>query len=80
MVKNPRLKPFWNTIQKQTTALKDYVKTITPEGMKAIKNMSWLDNVTGFSKLSTEGIHELGRLSYMLRDATIGTDLFKALK
>jgi hypothetical protein len=67
MVKNPRLKPFWNTIQKQTTALKDYVKTITPEGMKAIKNMSWLDNVTGFSKLSEAGINELKALNTLLK-------------
>ncbi|MDR2190184.1 MAG: hypothetical protein LBP53_03155 [Candidatus Peribacteria bacterium] len=80
MAKNPRFKPFRNTIQKQTTAFTEYVKTITPEGMKAIKNMSWLDNISGFSKLSTEGIHELSRLSYLLRDVDKGADILKALK
>ena len=79
MKSNPRFKPFWKNIGKQTEALKAYTKTITPDGMKAMKDISWLDKVSGFSKLTPEGMHELSRLSYMLRDVDTAKDLGKLL-
>lgn len=79
MKANPRFKPFWKGIWKQAEALKAYSQTITPEGMKAMKDISRLDKVSGFSKLSPEGIHELSRLSYMLRDVDTAKELGKLL-
>ncbi|MEI6426531.1 MAG: hypothetical protein WCO66_04230 [Candidatus Absconditabacteria bacterium] len=80
MTKNTRLKPFWKGMNKQIIALKDYAPTITPDGLKAMKDMSWLDNVTGFSKLSSEGIQTMSKISYLLRDVDKGATLLKSLQ
>ncbi|MEI7562202.1 MAG: hypothetical protein WCJ39_00305 [bacterium] len=80
MVKNPRFKPFWKGIEKQISSLKEYKNTITPNGLKAMKDMNRLDNVTGFSKLSDEGILAMNKISYLLRDVEEGAPLLKALQ
>ena len=80
MVKNPKYKPFHSNIKKQIDAIKDYSKTITAEWMKAMKNMSIFEKESSFAKLSQEWMHELSRLSYMLRDVDMAKDLTKALK
>ena len=80
MAKNPKFKPFSSNIAKQAEAVEDFSKTITPDWMKAIKNMGIFWKETAFAKLSTEWMHELSRLSYMLRDVDMATNLTKALK
>lgn len=77
---NPKFKPFTKGIGNQISALQDYAKTITPEGMKAMQNFSIFGKESAFAKLSTEGMHELSRLSYMLRDMDLAKDLTQALK
>ncbi len=79
MAKSARYKPFRWGIKKQISALNEYRKTITPRGMKALADSKMLGN-SAFAKLSEGGIHQMWRLSYMLRDADIGKDLLKELK
>ena len=80
MVNNPKFKPFHPNIKKQIEAIGEFKKTITAGWMKAMKNMSIFDKESAFSKLSQKWMHELSRLSYMLRDVDIASDLTKALK
>ena len=80
MVNNPKFKPFAKNISKQVEAVEDFSKTVTSDWMKAIKNMSTFWKESAFAKLSTEWMHELSRLSYMLRDVDMAKDLTSALK
>jgi len=80
MANNPKFKPFKPWLTAQSKAIQETGQTITPEWMKALKNMSIFSKETAFAKLSSEWIHELTRLSYMLRDIDIANDLSKALR
>ncbi len=80
MANNPKFKPFAKNIKKWAQAVEEFAKTITPNWMKAMKNMSILGKESAFAKLSTEWMHELSRLSYMLRDVDLANDLSKALR
>jgi len=80
MSKNVRMKPFWKGIKNQITALQEYKNTITPDGLKALKDLSRLDNVSGFGKLTAEGIQEMIRLKVLLQATDTGADLVKSLQ
>lgn len=80
MAKNPRFKPFWSGIKNQINALNEYKKTITPQGIKALKEMSRLDSMTGFWSLSNEGIQAMSKISYALRDVEVWPKLITALR
>lgn len=80
MAKNARFKPFWKGLGKQITALNEYKNTITPNGLKAMKDMARLDSMTGFGNLSDDGIKALTKVSYLLRDVDESKKLFAALK
>jgi hypothetical protein len=80
MAKNARFKPFWKGLGKQITALNEYKNTITPNGLKAMKDMARLDSMTGFGNLSDEGIKSLTKVSYLLRDVDEGSKLLATLK
>ena len=45
-----------------------------------MQNFSVFGKETAFAKLSAEGMHELSRLSSMLRDADLAKDLTQTLK
>jgi hypothetical protein len=51
--------PFYNGIKTKIIALKEYAQTVTPDSLKAMKEMNRLDKVTGFSKLTPKGIAAL---------------------
>ena len=80
MAKNARFKPFWKGLGKQITALNEYKNTITPNGLKALKDMQRLDNMSGFGSLSDDGIKAMTKISYLLRDVDEGKSLIKALQ
>ena len=80
MANNPKFKPFAKNIKKWAQAVEEFAKTITPEWMKAMKNMSIFGKETAFAKLSTEWITELWKLSNLLKNADNAKDLAKALK
>lgn len=80
MANNPKFKPFAKNIKKWAQAVEEFAKTITPNWMKAIKNMSIFGKESAFAKLSAEWMHELSRLSYMLKDVDLANDLSKSLR
>ena len=80
MSKNPRFKPFSKNIARRADAVSELWKTVTPEWMKAMKSYKLFWTETAFTKLSTEWMHQLSRLSYMLHDVDIAKNLTKALK
>ncbi|MEI6672129.1 MAG: hypothetical protein WCL02_01920 [bacterium] len=46
MLKNPKLKTFYTGIKSKITNLTEYVKTVTPESIKAIGDTNRLDKIT----------------------------------
>ena len=80
MANNPKLKPFVKNIKKCAQAIEKFAETITPNWMKAIKNMWIFGSETAFTRLSTEWITELGKLNTLLKDAGKAAELTKLLK
>ena len=78
-LKNPKMKTFEKWIETKINTLTKYEKTITPESIKATEDMIWLDNVTGFWKLSPEGIKALSSLNILLKTEK-WADILKALQ
>lgn len=81
MLKNPKLKTFYNSIKSKITNLTHYKSTVTAESVKAANDAGWLDKVAGFGKLSDEGIQTLKSLHALIQtDKTILEALSKASK
>ena len=80
MANNPKLKPFKPWLTAQSKAIDEASQTITPEWMKALKNMSIFEKETAFAKLTPKWITELSKLSNLLKNADNAKDLAKALK
>ena len=80
MVNNPKFKPFHPNIKEQIEAIGEFKKTITPEWMKAMKDMSIFDKESAFSKLNQKWVSELSKLRDLLRTGDKAKELTKALK
>ena len=80
MVKNPKFKPFHGNIAKQADAVEEFSRTVTPEWMKAMKNISSFGKETAFARLSTQWMAELSKLNLLLKNVDTAKDLGKALR
>lgn len=80
MAKNPKFKPFHKTLIQGAEWTEEIARCTNPESVKAMRNMSIFGKETAFAKLSNEWMHELSKLSYMLKDVDLAKDLSKALK
>lgn len=80
MASQSRFKPFWSSIRSQSTSLKQYLQTVTPDALKAMRNFSVFGKESAFAKLSGEGIQELVKLKNLLKTADQAGDFSKALK
>lgn len=81
ILKNPKMKSFYSSIQSKINNLTNYRKTITPESIKAINEAGRLDKIAGFGNLSPDGIRALQSLSSAIKaDKTILDALSKANK
>ncbi|MFA6255902.1 MAG: hypothetical protein WC606_01840 [Candidatus Absconditabacterales bacterium] len=67
LLKNPKMKSFYSGIKSKITNLTEYSKTVTPESIKATQEASRLDKITGFGKLTPEGITELTKLNALIK-------------
>jgi len=64
---NPKMKPFYNGIKTKISNLTEYVKNVTPDGIKAMKEMSRLDKITWFGNLTPEWIAQLAKLNWLIK-------------
>lgn len=80
MAKNPKFKPFHANINKQAECIEEVARCTNENSIKAMRNYSLFSRETAFTKLTGEWMHELSRLSYMLRDVDMAKDLSKALR
>jgi hypothetical protein len=81
MAKNSNFKPFLRGIKNQISALNNYAQTITPNGLRAMKDMARLDKVTGFGNLGAEGIQAMAKIKALLDSlAPGGETLLKSLQ
>ncbi len=67
MLKNPKMKTFYNGIKSKITSLTEYNKTVTPESVKAINEAWWLDKMTWFGKLTEEWVQALKSLNALIK-------------